>query len=202
MATITIDIKNVDKVLSDFKNLDEKIAKGLKDVINESALKIQSDAKRNAPVNLGNLRGTIYLKEFANNDGFVYSVGSSATYAPYIEFGTPGTQSKANLKIPSGYEEFASQFKGKSQGKFKDMLMALTEWVSKKGITGTYSVKTQRRTGSKSTQNKQNLSAAYVIAISILRKGLRAQPFLIPAFETEKPKLISKIENVIKNAKS
>jgi hypothetical protein len=53
-----------------------------------------------------------------------------------------------------------------------------------------------------STQGKQNMSTAYAIAISILRKGLRPQPFLIPAFEAEKPKLISKIQNVIKNAKS
>lgn len=198
MASITVDIKGMDKVLSDFKSLDKKIATGLKDVVNESALKIQSDAKKLAPVNLGNLRNSVYLNEFAENGGFVYSVGAAASYAPYVEFGTGG-----KVAIPNGYADYALQFKGnKSGGKFIDMVKALAEWVSKKGISGTYSVKTQRRTGSKSTQNRQNMSVAYAIAISILRKGLRAQPFLIPAFEQEKPKLIKKIKDVINNAKS
>jgi hypothetical protein len=39
-----------------------------------------------------------------------------------------------------------------------------------------------------------------MIALSILRKGLRPQPFLIPAFEQEKPKLKLRIEKIIKNA--
>jgi hypothetical protein len=41
-----------------------------------------------------------------------------------------------------------------------------------------------------------------MIALSIIRKGIRPQPFLIPAFQAEKPKLILKIKDVIKNAKS
>jgi HK97 gp10 family phage protein len=197
MASITIDIKNIDKVLNDFKALDKNIAKGVKDVVNESALNIQSEAKKLAPVNFGNLRNSIYLKEFAENGGFVYSVGAGVKYAPYVEFGTGG-----KVSIPNGYADYAMQFKGKTGGKFIDMVRALAEWVSKKGISGTYSVKTQRRTRNKSTQNKQNMSVAYAIAISILKKGLRPQPFLIPAFEQERPKLVSKIQNVIKNAKS
>ena len=196
MANITLDIKGIDKVLSDFKSLDQNIAKGVKDVVNESALKIQADAKKLAPVNLGTLRNSIYLKEFAERGGFVFTVGASASYAPYVEFGTGG-----KVSVPNGYADYALQFKGKTGGKFMDMVKALAEWVAKKGISGTYSVKTQRRTGSKTTQTKQNMSAAYAIAISILKKGLRPQPFLIPAFEQEKSKLISKIENVIKDAK-
>lgn len=195
MANITFEIKGIDKVLSDFKTIDKKIAEGIKNEINDSALKIQSNAKKLAPVNFGNLRNSIFVKNYSNSNGFIVSVGTNVSYAPYVEFGTGG-----KVSVPSGYADYAMQFKGKTGGKFIDMVKALAEWVSKKGITGTYSVKTQRRTGSKSTQNKQNLSMAYAIAISILRKGLRPQPFLIPAFEAEKSKLITKIENVVKNA--
>jgi len=201
MDGIKFRVDGLDKMISSLGKMSEKIEKQVVLEFNASALKIESDAKKNAPTNLGTLKNSIHLTSDLSNNKLVYTVGTNVSYAPYIEFGTPGTSSKANLKIPSGYESFASQFKGKSQGKFKDMLMALTEWVAKKGITGTYSVKTQRRTGSKAVKNSQNMSAAYAIAISILRKGVRAQPFLIPAFEAEKPKLKSKIKDIIRNAK-
>jgi hypothetical protein len=38
---------------------------------------------------------------------------------------------------------------------------------------------------------------AYVIARSILQKGLRPQPFLIPAYEQEKPKLIKRLKELL-----
>jgi HK97 gp10 family phage protein len=199
MDSIKFDITGINKLLQDLGSLDAKIKKNVKDAVNESALKIQSEAKKKAPVNLGILRGAIYLKETSDTQKFVYTVGvdaAKASYAPYIEFGTGG-----KVSIPNGYADYAMKFKGKKGGKFIDMVKALAEWVAKKGITGTYSVKTQRRTGSKSSQNNQNMSAAYAIAISILRKGLRPQPFLIPSFETEKPKLVKKIKEAIKDAK-
>ena len=81
------------------------------------------------------------------------------------------------------------------------MLKALVLWVKRKGITGTYSIKTQRRTGSRKVQSKENDSAAYAIALSILRKGLRPQPYLIPAYETEVSLLKDRIKNIV-NAQS
>lgn len=196
MDSVTFDITGINKLLQDLGKLDSTIKKNVKDAVNESALKIQSEAKKKAPVNLGTLRNSIYLKESSDNQKFVYTVGTNVSYAPYIEFGTGG-----KVKVEQGYAEYAMKFKGKTGGKFIDMVKALAEWVAKKGITGTYSVKTQRRTGSKSTQNKQNMSAAYAIAISILKKGLRPQAFLIPSFESEKPKLVKKIKEAIKDAK-
>ena len=197
MDNITFEIKGINEVLNNFKQMDAKIQKEVKDEVNASALKIQSDAKKLAPINFGTLRGSIQLNEVSSNDGFVYSVYTKLSYAPYVEFGTGG-----KVSIPAGYEDYAMQFKGKTGGKFIDMVKALAEWVANKGIVGTYSVKTQRRTGNKSNQYKQNMSAAYAMAISILKKGLRPQPYLIPAFEQEKPKLINRLENVIKNAQS
>jgi HK97 gp10 family phage protein len=198
MATITLDIKGINETLAKFNKLEKNVKAGIKNEVASSVLNIYSDAKKLAPINIGTLRGSIFKDEVSKSENvFMFTVGAKASYAPYIEFGTGG-----KVSVPSGYADYAMQFKGKTGGKFIDMVKALAEWVSKKGITGTYSVKTQRRTGSTSTQSKQNMSTAYAIAISILRKGLRPQPFLIPAFEAEKPKLISKIQNVIKNAKS
>jgi HK97 gp10 family phage protein len=182
MAGITLEITGMTGVLGKLDKYNKTVQAEVKDEVNASALKIQSDAKKAAPVNLGTLRNTIYLAEQSvSNLKYVYSVGAQASYAPYIEFGTGG-----KVSIPTGYESYANGFKGKSKGKFKDMLMALTEWVQKKGIAS----------------GKQSKSVAYMIAISILRKGLRPQPFLIPAFEREKPKLKLRIEKILKNAKS
>jgi HK97 gp10 family phage protein len=179
MDSVTFNITGIDKLIEKFHKLDAKIKSDLKDEVNASALKIQSNAKKLAPVNLGSLRNSIYLKETSDNKKFVYTVGTNVKYAPYIEFGTGG-----KVTIPPGYSDFASQFKNKEGGKFKEMVLALTEWVLKKGIAS----------------GKQSRSVAYAIAISILRKGIRPQPFLIPAYEAEKPKLKNKIKEILTNA--
>lgn len=179
MDSVTFNIYGFDKLIERFHKLDVKAKTQLKDEVNASALRIQSNAKRNAPVNLGSLRNSIYLKEQSDNKKFVYIVGTDVKYAPYIEFGTGG-----KVTIPAGYSDYASQFKNKQGGKFKEMVLALTEWVLKKGIAS----------------GKQSKSVAYAIAISILRKGIRPQPFLIPAFEAEKKKLKNRIKEILTNA--
>jgi HK97 gp10 family phage protein len=189
---IFLKVNGMDKLFNDLNKLSEKIKLEIALEMNASALNIQSNAKKNAPINFGLLRNSIQLVEEIDGTKLIYTVGSKLSYAPYVEFGTGG-----KVTIPSGYENFAEQFKGKSGGTFQEMLKALIEWVKKKGITGTYSTKTQKRTGSKKVQSKQNESVAYAIAISILRKGLRPQPYLIPAYEQEIPKLKERIKNII-----
>ena len=170
--------------LSGIKELEGKLNKlstALKvdvgDEINASALNIENQAKRLAPVNLGQLRNSIGLTK----DGeLTYSVAANASYSAYVEFGT-GPQ----VNVPADFKSYAQQFKGKSGGSFKDMVEALTLWVKAKGIGN----------------GKNQKGLAYIIALSILRKGLRPQPFLIPAYEQEKPKLIQNINNLL-NAKS
>jgi HK97 gp10 family phage protein len=180
MGGFTFDITNISEVLGKLQSFDKKVQQDVKDEVNASALNIQSGAKRLAPVNLGQLRNSIYLKEQKVDKGFVFTVGSNASYAPYVEFGTGG-----KVSIPAGFEQLASGFKGKKAGTFKDMVQALTLWVRRKGIGG-----------------GNDKSIAYAIAISILKKGMRPQPFLIPSFETEKPKMINNIKKAIENVKS
>jgi hypothetical protein len=68
-------------------------------------------------------------------------------------------------------------------------------------LAGTYSVATQKRTGGRKVQKSQDEKLARFLAIKILRNGLRAQPFLIPAYEEEKPKLFQRLKKLI-DAKS
>jgi hypothetical protein len=77
------------------------------------------------------------------------------------------------------------------------MIKALVLWVKRKGLVGTYSIKTQKRTGNRKVQSKETDAAAYAIALSILRKGIRPQPYLIPAYETEVSLLKERIKNIV-----
>ena len=166
--------------LSGFKELEGKLnnlSTALKvdvgDEINASALNIENQAKRLAPVNLGQLRGSI---AHSKDSELTYSVAANASYSAYVEFGT-GPQ----VNVPVDFKSYAQQFKGKSGGKFKDMVEALTLWVKRKGVGN----------------GKNDKGLAYVIALSILRKGMRPQPFLVPAYEMEKPKLIQRLNKLL-----
>lgn len=182
MAGFTFDIGNLSDVLKKLETLDAKVQEGVKDEISASALNIQSGAKRLAPVNFGQLRNSIYLKEQKVEKGIVFTVGAKASYAAYVEFGTGG-----KVSIPAGFEELAGSFKGRKGGKLDDMVEALMRWGIRKGYI---------QSGKGAKQH------AFYMALKILKNGLRPQPFLIPAFEMEKPKLIKNILNVMKNVKS
>ena len=165
--------------LSGMKELEGKLNKlttalkeDVSNEINASALKIENQAKRLAPVNFGQLRNQIALTK---DSELTYTVAANASYSAYVEFGT-GPQ----VSVPADFTSYAQQFKGKSGGKFKDMVEALTLWVKRKGVGN----------------GKNDKGLAYVIALSILRKGMRPQPFLIPAYEIEKPKLIKNLNKL------
>lgn len=180
MAGLTLNISGIDKIYEQFSTLNKRAKESVKNEVNASSLKIQTNAKRLAPVNFGELRNSIYLKEIDSKDGFVFSVGTRVSYAPYIEFGTGG-----KVSIPKGFESEAAMFKGRKGGTFAELVKALTLWVQRKGIG----------------DSKKAKSTAYAIAISILRNGLRPQPYLIPSYESEKPLLIQRLKKMA-NAKS
>lgn len=167
-----VNLSGMDKIQKALQNIDKNLKVEVSNEINASALKIQSSAKRLAPVNFGQLRNGIALTK--DND-LTFTVESKASYSPYVEFGTGG-----QVSVPADFDAYAQQFKGGKGGKFKDMIEALMLWVKRKGISG-----------------KNDKSTAYLIARSILRKGLRPQPFLIPSYQEEKPKLIQRLKKLL-----
>jgi HK97 gp10 family phage protein len=144
MDNVTFSMQNLSEVFKDLDKLDVKIQAEIRNEMNASALTIQSSAKRLAPVDLGFLRNSIYLKEESEKNSIIFTVGAKAKYAPYIEFGT-GTE----VTVPAGYEDLAIVFKGKNAAKI----------------------------------------------------NIKPQPFLIPSFEVEKPKLIERIKKLLKDVK-
>jgi len=169
----TVNLNGLKDIQDALKNIDVKLKQDVGDEINASALKILTDAKRLAPVNFGQLRNQIALDPI---DKLTYAVEAKASYSAYVEFGT-GPQ----VSVPADFTSYAAQFQGKKGGKFKDFVDALTLWVKRKGIG----------------DGKNDRGLAFVIARSILQKGMRPQPFLIPSYETEKPKLIQRLKKLL-----
>lgn len=190
-----------DKRLKDLKS---DVYKDTVAELSASTMRIEKAAKKQAPVNLGTLRQSIHAVSYAP---LTHAVVSYASYAPYVEFGTGG-----KVSVPPGYESFAMQYKGLPGGTYYDFLMAIAEWVRKKGIRGgtymatAYDINTKKATkikrfGSKSQKFDEDVIVAERIAYSILKKGIRPQPFMIPAYEAEKPVLIERLKKIL-NAKS
>jgi hypothetical protein len=93
------------------------------------------------------------------------SVFSTVEYAPYVEFGTRG-----KARIPAGFEAFAAQYKGNgAKGAWK----AIEFLIKRKGI---------------------DPKLTFVIFRSIMRNGIAPQPFMIPAYEKEKPALLKRLK--------
>ncbi len=65
-----------------------KIEKAVADGVNETALNVQTAAKRNAPVDTGRLRSSIGMDQVATNANPVAIVAAHTDYAEHVEYGT------------------------------------------------------------------------------------------------------------------
>ena len=150
MAKTTI--KNINKVLSELKQLGKDAEKRIEETTQVNALDIVADAKVKAPKDKGKLAQSIYSEK---NTKMNYSIVVGLDYGAYVEFGTG-----KYVNVPTELKDVASSFKGR-KGDFKTGLQSIKDWCRGKGIDEKY---------------------AYPIFISILRNGIQAQPFLYPAF--------------------
>lgn len=103
-----------------------------------------------------------------------YTVQNTAFHAAFQEFGT-GAKFVANPE----WQQIAAEFKGVQNGTFDVFLIKIKEWCRRKGVDEKY---------------------AYPICIHILHDGLRARPFMQPAYEKVAPLLLERINNIINEA--
>ena len=146
-------------------------------------------AKTDAPADQGALRGSI---TYYPAGPMKYEIVAQKFYAPFMEFGTKGKYQP----IP-GTEAIAAEFKGYKGGDFMELLRMIVRWVKRKGITGTYSVKTRRRTGNKVNQIAEDYSAAWPIAMSILKNGVNPHPFFFKQMHIVWPQMVRNVESRI-----
>jgi HK97 gp10 family phage protein len=102
---------NIDKLLKQIDSFGDDAKRMAVSVTNETANNMVTDAKLKAPVNLNQLRLSIgkTTARIGYNKSFFFA---NAPYSAYVEFGTGG-----KVRIPKGFEELASKFKGKNRKK-------------------------------------------------------------------------------------
>lgn len=133
---VTVKLIGGKQVLAKFRMLPLLVRKQLKDVVHDSALRIQRGGKERCPVRKtkglgGRLRNSIRVYFYRN--GQAAQVGSDVEYSKFVEFGTGMRGSgSSHPPVPTG-------------------------WV--------YGP----------------------------RPGMKAQPFLFPAFEAERPRFIANV---------
>jgi len=183
------------KGLEGFKREFATAAKQVKEIVSAevqaAGAEFVSGARRDAPVDQGALKASIsyYM------DGDLSAViVAQKFYAPFIEFGTKGKYTP----IP-GTENLAAQFKGYKGGDFMELLRMIVRWVNRKGITGRFSVKTRKRLGSKVDRLAEDYAAAWPIALSILKNGIKPHPFFFKQMDVVWPKMVSNIEKFLKS---
>lgn len=165
---------NID-ITGDFEGKFDKMTAEVRVIVNDEfnafGLEAVGLAKTLAPVDEGFLRNSITFEQ----GDLVVEVIVTAHYAAYLEFGTRKFAAEYVSTLPIEWQDFAAQFKGGGGG-FEDFFANIFDWVKRKGIEP---------------------KAAYPIAISILRNGVRPQPFLYPAIEKCKIELIKNLKTVL-----
>jgi HK97 gp10 family phage protein len=84
---VEMDITGIRRAIRDISAFDASTRVKVKDIINESALNIQKDAKQRCPVDTGRLRSSITIQPVGNG-GMTLRIGTKVFYAPYVEWGT------------------------------------------------------------------------------------------------------------------
>jgi HK97 gp10 family phage protein len=198
MAAIKFDFSGIDRLIKKVDAKKNSIGELVADELNAWATETVTEAKKNCPVDEGFLRNSI-AANFADSKNLTTEITVGANYGAYLEFGTRKFAANYVGSLPKEWKQLAGQFKGGGgkKGSFNDFLLKIIKWVKRKGISGTFSVKTQRRTGKKANRNSEDLAAAYPIALKILRTGIKPQPYLYPAVLKTSKKLKENIKKAI-----
>jgi HK97 gp10 family phage protein len=74
----------------------------------------------------------------------------------------------------------------------------ILEWIKKKGIIDTYSIKTRKQTSRGKNFYKKAAALAFLIARKIGKFGVKARPFLYPAFRQNEDEVMKILTNSIR----
>ncbi|NBW19101.1 MAG: HK97 gp10 family phage protein [Caulobacteraceae bacterium] len=173
---MTLKLMGVEKVIAAIKDVNSELNAKIDAEIDAQAQSIATRAKRKAPANFSELRNSIGTEKVSN---LKYTVFANAYHAPYIEFGTV-----KKVSVPPELNEVAAAVKGRaSRGNFASMIEAIYVWGTKKKII-----------------KKGDKNHAVNIARKIMINGIAPQPFLWPSFLEVRPKLISRLQTILKSA--
>lgn len=192
---ISINVGDLKALQKRIGNIPKQIEQEVDVEMAQIAKEYEAKAVRSAPVDEGFLKGQISMKRNGLMD---YEVVSGAFYSPYVEWGT-----KNKAKVPDDLTAYAEQWRNKKVTKdgFYEFVLRILEWMKRKGIkAGTYNVKTRRRQGNKQQKFEEDLKLATGIVYSILKNGVKPQPFFFIHRKEMYAKLDKKVEPAVERA--
>jgi HK97 gp10 family phage protein len=187
-AGFSFTVQGLDRLLKIFNELPKSAQTELGNELDVTAKEIRDGAKKDAPVDEARVRNSISSKK---TGPLQFETVAQSFYAGYLEFGT-----KTKVSIPAGLEDVARSLKGPVTGQ-GNPLVALQGWVKRKGVAGTYSVKSRRRLGNKQTKEQQDKQVAFLIWQKIRKYGIRPQPFFFKQLPTAEANLKKRLANII-----
>ena len=192
---LTIDVSSLLKGVEKLKTIPAVLTQRLDDVLTANVTDIQTEAKSRANVGVtGGLHNQIFVK---HESPLIKHITVNAFYAPFIEFGTGKFAAQYVGSLPADWQAYAAQFKGKKgEGDFQDFYHNMIKWVMAKGIHGL--TKSGRSKKGKKAE-AEAAAIAYIMCLSIIKKGIKAQPFLYPAYAEQKEKIKRDVEAVLKS---
>lgn len=182
----SVTISGFEKELAKIKSLPKRLKDDLATEVEAASNEWVALAQKDAPADVSRLRQSIRANRIGDT---TYKIEVGAEYGIYLETGTKG-----NYRPIPGTEAYVSQFKGRQAGTWKEFIRNIVRWVRRKGISGTYSVKTRKRTGNRLNQFAEDYQVAFLIARSILKKGIKAQPYFFKQQNIVVPKMIERVK--------
>lgn len=167
---MSVTVTGIPELQRDLGRLEGTLRAGLTTELGRAATRIQSQAKADAPIDMGALRDSIRTE--VDEREASASVGSDAHYARFIEFGTGPMGKNSHLDALAEQARVELGYEYGPKGGFPP-IPVMEAWCQRHGIP---------------------VEAAFAIALTIRRRGTRAQPFLYPAVEAEAVTLPSRLD--------
>jgi HK97 gp10 family phage protein len=164
-----VKVTGADRIQRALAKFGQRGAEITADVIQATAMQVNTEAKQQAPANYGKLRQSIINN--VSDHGLRVAIEVGVKYGAFVEFGTG-----VYVQVPAELQQEALKFKGMKTGSFSDFLKTIEDWCKRKGISE---------------------DAAYPIAMSILKKGVKPQPYLYPAYVKYRKEIKPRLEKAL-----
>jgi HK97 gp10 family phage protein len=165
---IYIEVRGLKELEKKFGRFAKEAVQAVDMELHDAANEFANLAINAAPVDQGLLRQGISAKKVGKLE---YETVSQAFYSAYLEWGT-----KSKVEVPADLQQYAQQFRG-SAGPKHDFFEMILAWVHRTGITARFSTKTRQRLKGGQADKEREYQAARAIYYSILKHGIKAQPF-------------------------
>lgn len=175
-SRVTIEIVGLPRLVTKLRAYGSRVENKGKQIIAKHSLDVDRLAKQNCAVDMGRLRASISPK--FTEGGFVGEISTNVAYASFMEYGTgihgasASTQNgKTKGPLPIGYTY--------GHGGKMPPEELIRDWIRRKGIK---------------PQGKMTMDGlVYLIRRKIAAYGLKARPFMYPAYLEVKPAFESDI---------